>query len=265
MQAIGGRKKNSLRLVRSTANGELKIGQSLIDSHEYYKQVEQYAHQIREADSADEIIDILDIVLSETKGLQFSDEVCAAKEQVKIAECKIELMKRELEQLKASVQIDQMTGALNRCGLDEVFCREAARADRYAQSLCIVLVDFDDFKQVNKKFGRQFGDDVLIKLISVAKDTLRPSDIVARLDDEEFFILLSDLEMDEAISVMHRLQKNLSKVSWMQGNSQDFPITFSAGVAIRSFGEHQDSVTNRASQALCQAKRAGKNRIVPTI
>lgn len=262
MQAIGERKKRSLRLVRSVEKENAKVDKPLIGSEEYYKQVEQYAHQIRHADNTDEIIDILDVVLSETRGLQFSDEVNAAHEQVKLAEQKIQLMKSELEQLRALVQIDQMTGAFNRRGLDELFGREAARADRHAQSLCVVLIDIDNFKKLNDNYGHQYGDDVLIRLVSVAKDMLRPSDIIARYGGEEFVILLPDIEMDEAISVIHRLQKNLSKSDVTQKISQSFPVTFSAGVAVRSFGEHQNSVINRADKALYQAKNTGKNKVV---
>ncbi|MDH5479426.1 MAG: GGDEF domain-containing protein [Nitrosomonas sp.] len=263
MQVVRERKKSSLRLVKPIEAMIEKRSKSLIDSEKYYKQVEHYADQIRGACDTDEIIGILDAVLSETRGLEFSDEVCAAQEQVKLAERKIETMKNELKQLRTLVQIDQMTGAFNRRGLDEIFSREAARADRNAKSLCTVLIDIDDFKQINDSFGHQYGDHVLIKLVSVAKDMLRPSDIVARFGGEEFVILLPDIEMDEAIRVIHRLQKNLAENRSLLVNNESIPVTFSAGVAIRSFGEHQNSVINRADGALYQAKRDGKNQAVP--
>jgi diguanylate cyclase len=265
MQAIKERKKGSLQLVKPIEALKKDGAESLIGSDDYYKQVERYAQQIRNAKDADEIISILDVVLSETRGLQFSDEVCAAQEQVMLAEQKIASMKRELEQLRTLVQIDQMTGALNRRGLDEVFNREAARADRNAQSLCVILIDIDDFKQINDNYGHQYGDNVLVKLVSVAKDTLRPSDIIARFGGEEFVILLPDIEMDEAIAVIHRLQKKLVNTRSLKMNNQFLPVTFSAGVSIRSFGEHQNSVISRADSALYQAKRTGKNRAVPAL
>ena len=117
-EAIKQKQKRMLRLVKS--DDAIKSEQKpMIDSEDYYKQVERYAEQIRKTSSADEIIRILDIVLSETKGLRFSDEVFAAQEQVKHAEQKIESLKSELEQLREIVQTDQMTGAFNRRGLDE--------------------------------------------------------------------------------------------------------------------------------------------------
>ncbi|WP_292921067.1 GGDEF domain-containing protein [Nitrosomonas sp.] len=237
----------------------------MIDSEDYYKQVERYADQIRKTRNADEIIRILDIVLSETRGLKFSDEVFAAQEQVKQAERKIELLKGELEQLRGLVQTDQMTGAFNRRGLDEIFKREAARADRNAQSLGVVLIDLDNFKKINDNFGHQYGDSVLINLVTVAKETLRPSDIVARFGGEEFVILLPEVELEDALTIIQRLQNNLERNFSLQIDNQSMPVTFSAGVALRSFGEHQNSVISRADKALYQAKRTGKNRAIPTL
>lgn len=263
-EAINHKQKKMLRLVKST-NATKSEQKSMIDSEDYYKQVEHYAEQIRKTHSADEIIRILDIVLSETRGLKFSDEVFTAQEQVKQAERKIELLKSELEQLRGLVQTDQMTGAFNRRGLDDIFKREAARADRNAQSLGVVLIDLDNFKKINDNFGHQYGDSVLINLVTVAKETLRPSDIVARFGGEEFVILLPEVALEDALTIIRRLQNNLEKNFCLQIDNESMPITFSAGVALRSFGEHQNSVISRADKALYQAKRTGKNRAIPAL
>jgi len=256
-------KKGMLRLVKSsTLESEQKF---MTDSEKYYKQVEQYAEQIRNTRNPAEIVRILDIVLSETRGIKFNDETFAAQEQVKRAEQKIESLKNEIEQLRGLVQTDQMTGAFNRRGLDDIFRREAARADRNAQSLGVVLVDLDDFKQINDCLGHPCGDNVLINLVAVAKETLRPTDVVVRFGGEEFIILLPDVEMNDALTIVQRIQNNLAKSTALPVDNQLIPITFSAGIALRSFGENQHSVINRADQALYQAKRMGKNRAIPSI
>lgn len=263
-EAIKQKQKRMLRLVKST-NAIKSEQKPMIDSEDYYKQVERYAEQIRKTSNADEIIGILDIVLSETRELRFSDEVFAAQEQVKFAEQKIESLKCELEQLRELVQTDQMTGAFNRRGLEDIFKREAARADRNAQSLGVILIDLDNFKQINDDFGHRYGDSVLINLVAVAKETLRPSDIVARFGGEEFVVLLPDVEMQDALTIIQRIQNNLARNFSIQSDNQTLPITFSAGVALRSFGEHQNSVLSRADKALYQAKRTGKNRAIPAL
>ncbi|MDP1557318.1 MAG: GGDEF domain-containing protein [Nitrosomonas sp.] len=262
------KERRRLRLVKSadTIRDPImtKNKKPLIDSDAYYKQVEHYAQQIRGTSDVDEIISILDIVLSETKELHFSDEVCAAREQMQHAERKIELMKGELEQLRELVHTDQMTGAFNRRGLDEIFIREAARADRNEASLCVVLLDLDNFKQINDNYGHQFGDNALMHLVTIAKETLRPSDIIARYGGEEFVVLLPDIGLGEGMLVIRRLQNNLAKKCLPHIENQAIKITFSAGVAVREFGEHQNSAISRADKALYQAKHAGKNRVIST-
>lgn len=264
-EAIKQKRRGMLRLVKSSSDAIKSEQKLMVDSEYYYKQVERYAEQIRKTSSADEIIGILDIVLSQTRELRFSDEIFAAQEQVKHAEQKIESLKNELELLRGLVQTDQMTGALNRRGLEEIFKREAARADRNAHSLGVVLIDLDDFKQINDNLGHPYGDSVLINLVAIAKETLRPSDIMARFGGEEFVILLPDVEMEDALTIIQRLQDNLAKSSSLQIGSQLMSITFSAGIAVRSFGEHQNSVISRADKALYQAKCTGKNRIIPAL
>ena len=89
--------KKPLRLVKSTDNLEgskiTGFAKTMVASDKYYKKVEHYAQQIRRTTDVDEIINILDVVLSETKGLQLTDEVNTAQEQVQQAEQKIELLK----------------------------------------------------------------------------------------------------------------------------------------------------------------------------
>ena len=264
-KAIKQKQRGMLRLVRSSPDAIKSEQKPMVDSEDYYKQVECYAEQIRKTSSADEIIRILDIVLSETRGLRFNDEVFVAKEQAKLAEQKIESLKSELEQLRGLIQTDQMTGAFNRRGLEDIFKREAARADRNAQSLGVVLIDLDNFKKINDSLGHPYGDSVLMNLVAVAKETLRPSDIVARFGGEEFVILLPDVEMEDALTIIQRLQNNLAKNSSFQIDNQLMLLTFSAGIALRSFGEHQNSVISRADKALYQAKQTGKNRAIPAL
>ena len=264
MQKATSNKRGMLRLVKSSNLVESEQ-KPMTDSEKYYKQVQQYAEQIRNTRNADEIVRILDIVLSETREVKFSDEAFVAQEQVKRAEQKIESLKNEVEQLRSLVQTDQMTGAFNRRGLDDIFKREAARADRNAQSLGVVMVDLDDFKRINDCLGHPYGDNVLISLVTVAQETLRPTDVVVRFGGEEFVILLPDVEMEEALTIVQRIQNNLAKSSALPLENQLMPITFSAGVALRAFGENQNSVISRADQALYQAKRMGKNCTIPSV
>ncbi|BBL35047.1 diguanylate cyclase DosC [Nitrosomonas stercoris] len=228
----------------------------------YGQQVEQYARRIRETSDVNEIIGILDTVLGETKNLRYSNEIYNAQEQVRLAENQIEALKQELEQMRAMIHCDPMTGALNRRGLDAVYLREAARADRHENTLCAVMLDLDNFKWVNDVYGHQFGDVVLIHLVKLAKQSLRSSDVVARYGGEEFVILLPDTTLESAVWVMQRLQNNFSKKVLLDMDDHPISVSFSGGVAARQLHESKKSLFKRADDALYQAKRCGKSRIM---
>ena len=136
MQILNERKL--LRLVKSTDNLECSrmtgLKNTMVASDKYYKQVEYYAQQIHRTSDVDEIINILDVVLSETKGLQLTDEVNAAQEQVQHAEQKIKLLESELEQLKKLVHTDQVSSAFNHRDFDEIFIRELTKV--MCRSVC---------------------------------------------------------------------------------------------------------------------------------
>ena len=227
----------------------------------YYARIEGYAQKIRETGDLKNIIAILDEALHETRALHSTDELHAAHRQVETAEQRIEQLKSELELINKLVREDQLTGVLNRRGLDDVFAREAARADRTGASLCIALIDIDNFKNINDSLGHQVGDTVLVHLASVVMDAVRALDVVGRYGGEEFLLLLPDSRIDEAVAVMTRLQRALATRPY-SFSSRQVKVTFSAGVAARVCGESEAAVINRADRALYEAKRVGKDRII---
>lgn len=97
-------------------------------------------------------------------------------------------------------------------------------------------------------------------LVNVIKESLRPSDIVARFGLEEFVILLPNTTLELATQITNLLQNNLAGKSLLHVD-KSIPITFSAGIAVRARYEHQNSVIGRADRALHIAKIGGKNKI----
>lgn len=258
--------ETQLRLVKSVGveeeNGAGKgDSKSLLTVDEYYQRVEQYAWRIRKTHDVSEIISILDNVLSETRDLHQNDEMSSVREKIFYAERKIESLRYELELIRELVHTDQMTGLFNRRGLDEHFACEAARADRSKDPLCAVLIDLDNFQEINEMYGYSFGDNVLIYFAKMVKGALRPSDVVARYGGEEFVILLPDTRIDQAVGVIQRLQHILADKPILNTNNQPVSITLSGGVALRQAYEHQYSVIKRADEALFRAKNTGKSHI----
>lgn len=258
--------KKQLKLVKSADIAEenetsQEGGKSLLTIDEYYQHAEQYAREIRKTQDVSEIIRILDAVLSETRDLHQSDGMSNARQEISDAEQKIESLKHELALIRELVHTDQMTGLFNRRGLDEHFIREAARADRSKNPLCVILFDMDNFKEINETYGYPFGDNVLISLARMVKSALRPTDVIARYGGEEFVILLPDTEIDEAVRVIQRLQRTLTNKPILTADNQPVSITFSGGVTLRQTDEHQHTVIKRADEALLRAKNIGLSQI----
>lgn len=179
--------------------------------------------------------------------------------ELRAAEIRIAELEAALSKALAAASSDPLTGALNRRGFDEVFAREQARAQRVGAPLALVVLDLDNFKQLNDRWGHQCGDEALIHLVRIVGKTLRPADVLCRLGGEEFAVLLPDSDLAAAGAAMLRLQRTLA------GQPLPFSgdrLAFSAGVVVLECGETQGVALERADAAVYAAKAAGKNRVV---
>jgi diguanylate cyclase len=242
-----------------------RLGELSESTGGYHTRLEGYAQKIRQSDDILQLNGVLEDLLEDTRSAQLDtmrtrDELLAARRQVESAELKVRELESELEKVSGLVQEDQLTGVLNRRGLEDAYEREAARAERTGTPLCVGLLDIDNFKQLNDTHGHQAGDEALRHLVRVIERTMRPSDVLARYGGEEFMLLLPETQQEEAIAVMVRLQRNLTKAFFLHDNER-LLITFSAGVALRREAEPQTAIIERADKALYQAKRTGKNRV----
>ncbi len=235
----------------------------------YQNKVGQYADKLAETEDIAQINILLEGLMKDTHTMQTDivrsrDSMMQQTAEVEVAQQKIQQLQAELSQLSEKVSIDQLTGVLNRRGLDEAMLREISRAQRGASSLCVALLDIDNFKHFNDNYGHHVGDTALQHLAKVIQETLRPTDIAARFGGEEFVILLPDTSIDAAIETISRLQRALTKQFFL-GNNERLLITFSAGVALFRQTEEQAAVLNRADQAMYLAKKSGKNRVMTEV
>ncbi|WP_035384153.1 GGDEF domain-containing protein [Ferriphaselus sp. R-1] len=243
-----------------------RLGELTDSTGEYHTKMENYSQKIGGADNLVELGHILDDIMQDTRTIQESalrsrDELLTTRKQASEAERRIRELEDELEHVSELVREDQLTGALNRRGLDEIMEREYKRADRNPAPISIALLDVDNFKRLNDTLGHQAGDQALIHLATVIKDALRPSDSVGRYGGEEFIIVLPDTALEEGIATISRLQRELTKRYFMHNNERQL-ITFSAGIALRGDGETADDTIARADKAMYLAKQTGKNRVV---
>ncbi len=232
----------------------------------YQRTIRGFSQQISQAGNIADLNSVLSEIMTETQKAQEEatrsrDAMVDARQEVEKAEERIQALEQQLQQMGELVREDQLTGSLNRRGMDESLDREIANALRRETPLCVALLDLDDFKRINDTHGHATGDEVLVHLVQVIRETLRKLDVIARFGGEEFVILMPETSPQDAVQIITRVQRELTKRIFMH-ESQRLLITFSAGVAVYEPGESQAELLKRTDVALYKAKNAGKNRIV---
>lgn len=232
----------------------------------YHDNLARSAQRISQANDIAEISVVLDEVMRDTQSIQAETlrtraELEEARERASQAETRMQELQLQLEEASRLMRHDQLTGALNRRGLEEIFEKESSRALRRNAPICVALLDIDNFKRLNDTYGHSTGDEALIHLTQVIRANLRPNDTAARLGGEEFVILYPETDLEEAQLALIRLQRALTKAYFL-ANEQRLLITFSAGVTLWQPGEALNAALNRADEAMYEAKQTGKNKVV---
>ncbi|MBI4498453.1 MAG: GGDEF domain-containing protein [Chloroflexi bacterium] len=158
---------------------------------------------------------------------------------------------------------DGLTGLLNHREFHLRLRQELARAQRAGTPVSLVLLDLDDFKVINDRYGHQQGDRVLAEVATVLQQEVRRSDISARYGGEEFALILPGIPQHAAGSVAERVRVALADLRIALAPQHPIRLTTSVGVAsYPEDGQDADALLAAADRALYAAKRGGKNRIV---
>lgn len=256
--------KSSVKKMMATFIDRLDVMTN--STNTYQSKMDEYSQKISRTKDAGEVNQLIGAILDETRTVQKEtmrshDIMVTAQKDVKEAEDRIKELEAKLAHMSELVREDQLTGSLNRRGLDDIFEREADRADRRGTPLCAAMLDLDNFKKLNDTHGHAAGDVALVHLVRIVKQTLRSIDVIARYGGEEFLIVMPETTLEEAAQAMSRVQRELT-THFFTANDQRLFITFSAGVALRAPRETQDAFIKRADKAMYEAKKSGKNRVV---
>lgn len=171
-----------------------------------------------------------------------------------------EALRKEKDKLKEISITDPLTGIYNHNFFYKRLEEEFDRASRYGMPLSVVMMDIDNFKEINDTYGHIIGDRVLKKISNLFKRSMRKSDMIARYGGEEFAEILTYTQKNGAAEEAERLRKLVSELKFEE-EGVDIQVTLSLGVAeynpdkIANSGE----LVNRADKALYEAKNAGKN------
>lgn len=189
----------------------------------------------------------------------FDANIFMARLKVQI---KYYLMMRDLEvkneELQEMAITDGLTKVYNRRYSMMRLEEEIERSRRYKHPLSILILDIDNFKQVNDEYGHQVGDDVLIKLAKSCQRLIRGSDVMTRFGGEEFMIIFPELDSEHAMCVAEKVRKEIEA---LQFDVEGLKITVSGGLAdakLLSINE----VIKIADENLYKAKHSGKNCMI---
>lgn len=173
-----------------------------------------------------------------------------------------EALRESKERFQWLSQTDSLTGLMNSRRLHEVLQAEVERAARYGRPLSIMVLDCDNFKGINDRYGHLEGDQVLKTLADTIRLTLRKSDSGFRYGGEEFVVVLPEAAESDAALLAERLRLAFADQVVQASSGESIRCTISIGVAEYSAGENQQDLIRRADEASYEAKRRGKNCVV---
>ncbi len=167
---------------------------------------------------------------------------------------------KRAEHLNNLAMTDGMTGLWNRRQFMTLAKAELQRASRHGRAVSLIMLDIDNFKAVNDRYGHNIGDAVIVAVAETCQSQKRFSDIAARLGGEEFAMLLPESGLDDAGIVAERLREAIGRLTIPAGGG-DVTVTISLGVTEAEENISVEELLRRADIALYQAKRSGRNRV----
>ncbi|MCA1620295.1 MAG: diguanylate cyclase [Acidobacteria bacterium] len=166
-------------------------------------------------------------------------------------------LKQYLDSCQEAAFTDHLTGLANRRRFERQLEREVARTERYGRPFCLLLVDIDNFKDVNDTYGHDAGDEALRGVANVIQSGTRGIDTGARIGGDEFAVILPETSLERGLEVAERLRTAIAALDAYR----EARVTASIGVAeLPACARTGDGLRAAADAALYEAKRSGRDR-----
>lgn len=171
-------------------------------------------------------------------------------------------LQASLEKIKEMAIHDDLTGFFNRRYLMEMIVAENNRSNRTGSIFTLAMLDLDKFKNVNDTYGHQAGDDILMTFANIVRNVLRKTDFCGRYGGEEFLIVLTQTDLQDAKIFAERIRTCVEECLFIDlDHDCQSRVTVSIGLAEHKQNEDIDKTISRADEAMYKAKRNGRNRV----
>lgn len=176
-------------------------------------------------------------------------------------EHKTEQYQTRLAEQKFKNLQDYLTLLPNRSAFDERFTLEYNKFQREHNDLCLVIADIDRFKSINDSYGHSAGDKTLQTVAKALKNAIRVTDFIARYGGEEFVLIMPHSRLEQVLKPLEKLRITVKSIPF-KFKQQPVSVTISFGVTQLKQGDSMAQAFDRADEALYEAKRQGRDRIV---
>ncbi|MBT3045577.1 MAG: GGDEF domain-containing protein [gamma proteobacterium symbiont of Ctena orbiculata] len=226
------------------------------------ERIQSHINTLAESNKIESVMKAVSSIISETRTLitetsQFETELLNSTEEV-------EKLREELSYARQEAMLDPLTGVLNRRGFDQALTMIIGEVEQqHIANFCLVLMDIDNFKEVNDNHGHILGDKVLRAVAELLTRHTKGKDACARFGGDEFAILLPDIGSNNAQNLAEYIRSVIEKIVLKRPTTGTVVggISASMGVAAYRHGEAFEDFLNRCDEALYRSKTLGRNRV----
>ncbi|KCZ51065.1 hypothetical protein HY29_06845 [Hyphomonas beringensis] len=237
------------------------VGTGVENSDQFETVLQQIGNGIGQTTSIDQLSAAISNLMSENQ--RMAGQSRKLSDGLKESRKQIELLRRELEDVRNESMRDPLTSVHNRRAFDIKLAAELDAARQNNSGLCLAIADLDHFKRVNDTFGHRIGDEVLKVFANIISENIKGQDLVARYGGEEFAIILPATDLKAASILIDRIRlQTFQRKLVLKGSKKPLgDISASFGIAQFVPGMTPDNLVELADQRLYLAKRQGRNRV----